>query len=1207
MPRANPLQSAFNAGEIGPRLASRVDFAKYQNAGARVENLIPLPQGGLARRPGTRFIAQAQDHTKRPRLFPFEFSTEQAYVLEGCDGCFRFFRDKGQIVVSDTDAVISNGTFDSGLADWDDRSGGGALINHEVFGNEEIDLLQFAQIGNQTFGDVAVNASSTGLRFEAPADGNVAVATLSVSVVAVAFDAVARIYTDVSGSPGVQVGVDSDTVTLNAAGPVTFSWSTKPVVVSGMRYWVVFSDITANGAGNVGVSQCSDQGAPLASGFNDTITSIADQSGGWTAGRDLRGRVQIETAASNGVLALIGSGGDVASAEQGVVTTNTGQEHVLRFRVIGAPGDTISVRIGNTSEGDQVLTETEVKTGFHSIAFTPEMSPFHVQFRNGSGKTVYVDDVALVGSGVGAKAPLELTTPYQEADLQTLKWAQSADVMYFAHPDHPPHKLERRGNTTWSLVEVDFDDGPYLDENTTGSMTLNPSAATGVGITISAAGHSPFSISDVGRLVRLRPSGDPGYAVITEFISPEQVKADVKRDFGNANATANWRLGAWSAGRGYPSVVTFFEQRLVWANTKNQPQSFWMSQSGDLERMRPDSFEGGAIEVQDDDGLDFTIAADQVNAIRWMSPGRQLILGTSGGEWSVTSDGPVLTPLDLTVRRESTNGSANILPVRISSIVLFVQRAKRKLREFVFSFETDGFRTPDLTILADHISESGIREVIYQQEPDSQVHCLREDGVLATLTYRREQDVVGWSRHLLGGSYQGGHAVIESMAAIPGSAVAGSENLDEAWVVVMRTINGVTRRYIEVFEPLFEGPNLEEFEDVAAFDAEVLAAQTDSFYVDSGLVLDNPVNITGIDLLAFADGFEVWPGGVSAPPEGWTQIGGVGSVGQEAINGVTEGSFSVVFGGSGATLSKSFDFTGVDRLVLDFAGAGKEITIEVDGNQVFSEPEPSGSRTIDVSSVTGTQTLALIMSAISAGSLYVDNLRFLGAGSGASRVVVTAPAHGLAEGDSVDLTGIVGLEELNGQRFTIANVTTDTFELTGADASGLGLYQSGGEARLAVTTIAGLDHLEGETVKIQGNGATLPEQVVSGGAITIDVPVSKAVVGLGYRHIFKSLKLASGAAAGTAVAKVKRVHGVALVLLHSLGIRIGPSLDRLEDVPLREVKDAMDAAVPLFTGERYVSFDGDYERDARIVIAGDAPLPFTLLAAAPELKTNEQV
>src|SRR3546814_18075084 len=130
MTRANPLQAAFNAGELGPRMAGRVDFAKYRSAGARVENLMPLPQGGLTRRPGTRFIAAAADHGKRPRLVSFEFSTEQAYVLEAGERSFRFFRNKGQLVVPPTEAAIGNGSFDSTIFGWGRPPTGAALITH---------------------------------------------------------------------------------------------------------------------------------------------------------------------------------------------------------------------------------------------------------------------------------------------------------------------------------------------------------------------------------------------------------------------------------------------------------------------------------------------------------------------------------------------------------------------------------------------------------------------------------------------------------------------------------------------------------------------------------------------------------------------------------------------------------------------------------------------------------------------------------------------------------------------------------------------------------------------------------------------------------------------------------------------------------------------------------------------------------------------
>src|SRR3546814_9530512 len=88
---------------------------------------------------------------------------------------------------------------------------------------------------------------------------------------------------------------------------LTFTWTTKPAVSAATTYWVVFSDTTLDGTGRVTIGQCADQGAAYAAGFHDTITSIADASGGFTAKRHLRAEVKVETAASNGALALVGA------------------------------------------------------------------------------------------------------------------------------------------------------------------------------------------------------------------------------------------------------------------------------------------------------------------------------------------------------------------------------------------------------------------------------------------------------------------------------------------------------------------------------------------------------------------------------------------------------------------------------------------------------------------------------------------------------------------------------------------------------------------------------------------------------------------------------------------------------------------------------------------------------------------------------------
>ena len=384
----------------------------------------------------------------------------------------------------------------------------------------------------------------------------------------------------------------------------------------------------------------------------------------------------------------------------------------------------------------------------------------------------------------------EISSPYLTAELFDIKFAQSADVMYITHPNHEVMKLSRTGHTSWTLAQVDFTDGPYLATNTTATTLTPAQAATGSNINITASavtginGGAGFQTTDVGRII----SFNGGKAKITARSSTTVVACTITTAFTNTNATEAFNLGAFSDTTGHPSCVSFFEQRLVFAGTTDEPQTLFFSKAGDYENM--------TTGTNADDAMVYTIASNQVNAIRYMKAVRTLVVGTTGGEFTVSADGTdaSITPTNITIKRQSSFGSANVDAIPAGNAILFLQKAKRKIRELQYNFDSDGYQAPDLTILNETVTDTGINEMSYQQEPGSNIWCVRDDGVLACLTYQRSENVIAWSRHIFGGAFGSGKAVCESVASISGVLTE-----DEVWVIVKRTINGATKRFVECF------------------------------------------------------------------------------------------------------------------------------------------------------------------------------------------------------------------------------------------------------------------------------------------------------------------------------------------------------------------------------------------------------------------------
>jgi hypothetical protein len=253
-------------------------------------------------------------------------------------------------------------------------------------------------------------------------------------------------------------------------------------------------------------------------------------------------------------------------------------------------------------------------------------------------------------------------------------------------------------------------------------------------------------------------------------------------DAGSSKRTTLWYEGSFSTFRGFPRAVALHEQRLCFAAVGNEPTTIWASALDDFE-----NFELG---TNADNSLQFSLAASEGNRINWMYSQSDLLVGTSGDEWTVGSADTAqsLSATNIQARRQSSYGSKYMKASLVNDVLLFVQRNGRKVRELVYELNKDGWIAPDLTLLAEHITQGEIVELAYQQQPDAILWCVRGDGTLIAMTYERDQKVVGWHRHVTDGT-------VESVATI-----YGVNTEDEVWVVVRRVTDGFERRYLERFQ-----------------------------------------------------------------------------------------------------------------------------------------------------------------------------------------------------------------------------------------------------------------------------------------------------------------------------------------------------------------------------------------------------------------------
>lgn len=451
--------------------------------------------------------------------------------------------------------------------------------------------------------------------------------------------------------------------------------------------------------------------------------------------------------------------------------------------------------------------------------------------------------------------PLEVATPYAAGDLFQLQFAQVGDLLYITHGSYPPANISRTSLTpTFTYAPIQFMNGPTLDENntlttlqasaTTGTVTITSSdpffnaamvggiwaiseptgslgayaewapatvytastyVRTASGVYFTTAGgtsgnitpsHNRGTVSDGGVLWLFINNGT-GYISFDTYISATQFSGVVQLTLPSTAVgapTLFWNEGAWSGDQGYPGAITFYDQRAYYAGTAQQPQTIWGSKTNG----KYEDFDTGS--GLDDDSLVFTVATNEVDTINWLAVKTVLLAGTKGGVFvaKASSLDQLITPSNVQIKKNISTSCSSLAPILVNNTLFFTHRAERKILGASYNFEQDSFVAEDFTIRAEHVTLTGVKDIDYQQEPHSIVWCVLNGGELAGLTIEQGQKVAGWHRHNTNHMDFNGDIIqdsYESVATIPTSTT------DELWVIVNRTMNGVTKRFVELVEP----------------------------------------------------------------------------------------------------------------------------------------------------------------------------------------------------------------------------------------------------------------------------------------------------------------------------------------------------------------------------------------------------------------------
>lgn len=858
------LINSFNAGEVSDALDARVDIDKYKNGCRILENAIPKIQGGAYGRAGMEYMGAAKYDDKVTRLIPFTFDVNTSFVLEFGNGYLRFWSNGQQVESGGNPYEISTIYGEADLfniqftqvndvvylvdgshpvqkltryaddvwtimdVEWvwpamkDENVGAVGLGAYSIADLLRLDTEEWVQRVGITNGVMAFSGltdltattkTATLDRWVSGAWSNVVTRTWTTSPPAdytytctthgttdpdgvTTYDTFRITYSGPVHGAGAKITLYTDygnvlvplpsphyelqwrysgVIPLDATQPQTSL--TECTIETGWQWRARVKSLTTIPTNNSCVVQSWNGSAWV------DVATIPLTADTWTTyngtppgSNTLHRLVWAGTTATNGFsmwdIATVGSPFNMLASTTSPVGNDPPPHGIMLIeRVAGETAVDATLTLSATTGTGISMTASE------AIFYPAHVGSFwQIGHRRDNG---FVEIKPTTADATSSS--FRVLGPYDIYTYGTWKGTLNLQVL-------------QTDGTTWETIRSWNSNGTTDDRNVIASGTADPEQTMRL-----FYDHTSGTNTNARMLLEPTDSRIYGLVKVTQYVSSTVLTVTVIKDVLATTATRLWSEGSWSDHRGHPRTITVENQRIVYGGTAHEPLTFWGSVIGDFQNFRRSTL--------DDASYAFRIASAKANGIVWMSHQNRFMIGTQGDEWLVEADSGGETPGVITpthpprIQLQTSYGSAYVQPVAANDTIMFAERGRKRLREFVFQLDRNAFSAPDLNLLAGHIfATTQIKQLAFASIPDPVLWVVTADNRLMSMTFERDQSVVGWSRHITDGD-------VESVCVIYGA------DSDEVWLATRRTIDGAALRYIERLDPS-KWMKLEE-EDVA--------------------------------------------------------------------------------------------------------------------------------------------------------------------------------------------------------------------------------------------------------------------------------------------------------------------------------------------------------------------------------------------------------